>query len=62
MSNAELIASFREADLPEDLARSLEQLIEFAAALRPVYPPDEVYRVDFAEREYARLFHPVDRA
>ena len=49
MSNADLIHQFREADLPEDLRQLQEQVIEFATALRPVYPADEVYLVDFAE-------------
>lgn len=55
MSNADLIHQFREADLPEDLRQLQEQVIEFATALRPVYPADEVYLVDFAERSLLRV-------
>lgn len=54
MSNQDLIDQYRKANLPADLSDALEQLIQAATALRPVFPPEFVYRVKFAERTTLR--------
>lgn len=54
MSNQQLRDQFGEADLPADLSAALEQLIASVAALRPLYPAEFFYRVDFAERATLR--------
>ncbi|MEP4146179.1 MAG: GNAT family N-acetyltransferase [Halioglobus sp.] len=50
MYNQALIDQCHEAQFPTDLADGLNCLIEAASALRPLYPPDKLYRVDFGER------------
>lgn len=54
MSNQALIDQLRGADLPADLAGALEQLTAAVAALRPLYPKEFTYRVNFAERATLR--------
>lgn len=54
MSNEALIRRCRETDLPAPLAEGVEALVAAAAALRPVHPPHEVYRIAFAERTTLR--------
>lgn len=50
MYNQALIDQCREAQFPTDLADGLNCLIEAVSALRPLYRPDNLYRVDFGER------------
>ncbi|MEP5566843.1 MAG: GNAT family N-acetyltransferase [Halioglobus sp.] len=50
MQNKALIDRCQEADFPKALSSSLNCFIDAASALRPLYPPDQLYKVDFAER------------
>ena len=50
MQNKTLIDRCREAHFPKELENSLNLFIDAASSLRPIYPPDELYKVDFAER------------
>lgn len=61
MSNENLINRSRAADLPGDLAGYIEHFIVATAALRPLFPPERSYQVDFAERTLLReLLAPDD--
>lgn len=61
MPNEQLIRQSREADLPGDLAAQVEHFIAATGALRPLYPPECSYRIDFAERTLLReLLDPDD--
>jgi diamine N-acetyltransferase len=63
MSNQELIDKFRLAEFPTDLSELLERLIQAADALRPVYPAEFLYQVNFAERTILReVLEPDERA
>lgn len=62
MPNEELIKQSRGADLPGDLAALVGHFIAATAALRPLYPPEWSYRIDFAERVLLReLLAPDDQ-
>lgn len=61
MSNESLIEQSRRADLPENLARLVEAFLSATAALRPLYPPELGYQVEFAQRVLLReLIAPGD--
>ncbi len=63
MSNQELIDRFRETELPTDLTERLERLIGAVAELRPAYPDEFMYQVNFAERAILReVLEPDERA
>ncbi len=50
MNKYELIEQYRAAEFPKDVAEGLQCLITAAAALRPLYPPEFLYNVDFGGR------------
>jgi ribosomal protein S18 acetylase RimI-like enzyme len=62
MSNTVLMDQCRKADLPGALPARIERLAEATAALRPLYSPELVYRVNFGERTLLReLLAPNDQ-
>ena len=62
MRNEQWIDKFRAAGLPEDLTENVEQMLSAAAALRPVYPPELTYQIDFGERTVLReLIDPEEQ-
>ena len=54
MNNEQLMDRCRQSDLPGELFERLEQLRKAAAALRELYPPEFVYRINFGERSLLR--------
>lgn len=63
MSTQSQIDTLRSADLPGDLRQLVEQFIAAAAALRPHYPPESLYRVEFGERTLLReVLDPQEHA
>ena len=48
------IDKLRRADLPGGLVESVEEFFAAAAALRPHYPPESLYRVEFGESTLLR--------
>ncbi len=54
MSIDELIKKARETKLPGELARLVEAMNTATKALRPHYPPGDLYRLDFGQRVVLR--------
>lgn len=61
MQNAQWIEKFRAAGLPHDLTESVEQMLCAADALRPVYPPELLYQINFGERVVLRELIEPDK-
>ncbi len=61
MQNAQWIEIFRAAGLPHDLTESVEQMLCAADALRPVYPPELLYQINFGERVVLRELIEPDK-
>ncbi len=61
MNNGQLVDQFRASELPRDLAARVEELIDAVNCLRSTYPPEFIYRINFAERVVLReLMAPDD--